>query len=798
MPGFGDPRARVLIVGLAPAAHGGNRTGRVFTGDRSGDFLFASLFRCGFANQPTSVGVDDGLVLRDAYVAAAVRCAPPANKPTPAERDECAPFLRRELELLDRVRVIVALGAFGYEAVWSALRAQRRARLPRCPAPAPAVRTPARRCRAARVTVLGAFHPESAEHVHRAAHTGDARRGVPARGRARLNAIAPPGGAALRSPRMASDLHLHGVWIPLITPFDAVGRGRRRGDRAPVRRVPRRRRGGHRRARHDRRVPGARCRREASRDRRVLARVRRRADAPLIVGTGTNNTRSHDRRDRRRSRDSRRSSARSSWCRTTCGRPRPRSSSTTESVADSEPGAGHRLQHPGAHGPRARRARSLLELAAHPNVAGVKQAVAALDVDTLELLAAAPAGFSVLVATTTSRSRSCVWVPRAASPRRRTSCTARFVAMIECGLAGKLEDGRHPRRGAARRWCRPRFVEPNPGGVQGRAARAGPDRDARRAYAARQRLERRDRRVPRRDRARLALSLTRASSARYGAVHEPPSRLDADRALRVDRCGSGSRSSWIIGHQDHPMGFKVVHGVIADRLDRVRPGRGWIGYRALRPARPRSRGQSPSGREIDRSGSAWRLDNVPGPMTSVAAPPALRPLRPDHPLLPAALVDPRRAVPQPAGDHRRQLDPQRRVAARCRTDLHATISQLQWMVDSYTLVFACLLLTAGSLGDRFGRSGALQLGMVIFGLGSLLSAFATAPSHLIVDPRDHGHRRRVHHAGDAVDHHQRVPARRARSRDLGAGPRSPASVSRSDRSAVVCCSSTSTGARSSS
>ena len=145
------------IVGLAPAAHGGNRTGRVFTGDRSGDFLFASMYRCGFANQPTSVDVDDGLVLRDAYVAAAVRCAPPANKPTPAERDECAPFLRRELELLDRVRVIVALGAFGYEAVWSALRGIRRS----------AAALPARRPRFAHllevpcgpVTVLGAFHP---------------------------------------------------------------------------------------------------------------------------------------------------------------------------------------------------------------------------------------------------------------------------------------------------------------------------------------------------------------------------------------------------------------------------------------------------------------------------------------------------------------------------------------------------------------------------------------------------------------------------------------------------------------
>src|SRR4029077_12660318 len=104
VPGFGDPRARVLIVGLAPAAHGGNRTGRVFTGDRSGDFLFASLFRTGFANQPESVRAGDGLQLADAYVAAAVRCAPPANKPTPTERDTCLPYLVREIELLEELR----------------------------------------------------------------------------------------------------------------------------------------------------------------------------------------------------------------------------------------------------------------------------------------------------------------------------------------------------------------------------------------------------------------------------------------------------------------------------------------------------------------------------------------------------------------------------------------------------------------------------------------------------------------------------------------------------------------------
>ncbi len=117
MPGYGDPAARIAVVGLAPAAHGGNRTGRVFTGDRSGDWLFAALYRAGLANQPTSVSADDGLELRGAYVLAAVRCAPPENKPTPEERDRCLPFLRRELALLADLRVIVALGEFAYRVV---------------------------------------------------------------------------------------------------------------------------------------------------------------------------------------------------------------------------------------------------------------------------------------------------------------------------------------------------------------------------------------------------------------------------------------------------------------------------------------------------------------------------------------------------------------------------------------------------------------------------------------------------------------------------------------------------------
>jgi uracil-DNA glycosylase family 4 len=116
VPGFGDPEARILIVGLAPAAHGGNRTGRVFTGDASGDFLFAALHEVGMANQPTSLRAGDGLELSDAYIAAAVRCAPPGNKPLPSERDNCAPYLERELELLSRVCVVIALGSYGWDA----------------------------------------------------------------------------------------------------------------------------------------------------------------------------------------------------------------------------------------------------------------------------------------------------------------------------------------------------------------------------------------------------------------------------------------------------------------------------------------------------------------------------------------------------------------------------------------------------------------------------------------------------------------------------------------------------------
>jgi uracil-DNA glycosylase len=116
IPGFGDAAARIAVVGLATAAHGANRTGRIFTGDRSGDWLFRAMHRAGLANQPTSVAADDGLTLRGAWVTAAVKCAPPGNQPTPAERDQCAPFLRRELAALVAARVVVCLGGFGYDA----------------------------------------------------------------------------------------------------------------------------------------------------------------------------------------------------------------------------------------------------------------------------------------------------------------------------------------------------------------------------------------------------------------------------------------------------------------------------------------------------------------------------------------------------------------------------------------------------------------------------------------------------------------------------------------------------------
>jgi len=154
LPGFGDPAARVLVLGLAPAAHGGNRTGRVFTGDRSGDWLFAALWRTGFASQPQSTRRDDGLRLRDCWITAAVRCAPPANRPTPQERDACQPWAEQELSLLPDVRIIVCLGAFAWDA---ALRLRSALGEP-TPRPRPRFGH-GRELASARWPLIGCFHP---------------------------------------------------------------------------------------------------------------------------------------------------------------------------------------------------------------------------------------------------------------------------------------------------------------------------------------------------------------------------------------------------------------------------------------------------------------------------------------------------------------------------------------------------------------------------------------------------------------------------------------------------------------
>jgi uracil-DNA glycosylase family 4 len=157
IPGFGDPSASILALGLAPAAHGANRTGRVFTGDRSGDFLFAALARTGFANQPTSTDRFDGLTLRDMWITAAVRCAPPANRPTPAEREECMPWSVSELTLLSNVRVVVCLGGFAWDAALrlTAIVGDPQARPPR---PRPRFGHGAEYS-GARYTLLGCYHP---------------------------------------------------------------------------------------------------------------------------------------------------------------------------------------------------------------------------------------------------------------------------------------------------------------------------------------------------------------------------------------------------------------------------------------------------------------------------------------------------------------------------------------------------------------------------------------------------------------------------------------------------------------
>ena len=155
LPGFGDPSSRLLIIGLAPAAHGGNRTGRIFTGDRSGDWLYEALHRFGFANQPTSSYQGDGLGLTDCFVTASVRCAPPGNKPTPDEFATCRPYLIEELRLLARHRVVVALGKIAFDQYLKACRALGHS----IPPPAPRFAHGSIRLLPWGVTLLGSYHP---------------------------------------------------------------------------------------------------------------------------------------------------------------------------------------------------------------------------------------------------------------------------------------------------------------------------------------------------------------------------------------------------------------------------------------------------------------------------------------------------------------------------------------------------------------------------------------------------------------------------------------------------------------
>jgi uracil-DNA glycosylase family 4 len=154
LPGFGDPSAKLVVVGLAPAAHGGNRTGRIFTGDRSGDWLYAALHRAGFANQATSERRDDGLRLHGAYVTAVNRCPPPENRPTPAERDNCLPYLVEELRLLERATVLVALGSFAWDGTLRALRELKH----EIPRPKPRFGHGAE-AEMGRYRLLGSYHP---------------------------------------------------------------------------------------------------------------------------------------------------------------------------------------------------------------------------------------------------------------------------------------------------------------------------------------------------------------------------------------------------------------------------------------------------------------------------------------------------------------------------------------------------------------------------------------------------------------------------------------------------------------
>ena len=488
---------------------------------------------------------------------------------------------------------------------------------------------------------------------------------------------------------MASDLDLRGVWVPLITPFAADGAV----DLDAIERLC-----------HEYLdagvsgivalgTTGEASALDADEKRAVIDAVRAVCSddtRQLIVGTGIEQHRARPSRRREALAGTPALAARSSWCRTTCARPRPASSRTSTRWRPRARCRSSLYNIPARTG-RDLSAAGVLELAAHPEHRRASSRPSpALDADTLEVLADAPAGFGVLGGEDPFLFPLMLHGRQSArSPRAAHVCTERFVAMIECGLAGKLDDGRAHAE-ALLPVVQARFAEPNPAVFKG-------------VLHAQGRIPTADVRLP-------LVNASDARSRRRSRANAAPDR-PIDRAARRGSSrsvtnGCASESSGV--RLDPPAAREgAVIVSLSERVQEQAYQRRWLILGVLC--------------------FSLLVIVVDNSILNVAHPDLSR-------------------------------------------DLHASNSELQWMVDCYTLVFAGLLLTAGSLGDRFGRRGALQIGLTVFGIGSLLSALRglrhTAHRH----PRAHGHRRRVHHAGDAVDHHQRVPDRGAGSGDRRAGP----------------------------
>ena len=464
-PGFGDPHARVLVAGLAPAAHGANRTGRVFTGDRSGRLAVrghaprrvrqsAHLHR--HRRRPASS--------HDAYVAAAVRCAPPANKPTPDERDRCLPYLVRELALLTEVRVIVVLGDFAYDAVARVLAAGG------APLPTPRPKFGhGVEVVTDRAVVLGCYHPSQQNTFTGPAHRAHARRRLSPGPRSWPTQY--PRGRTWRGSRL-----LEGVYVALITPFAADGRvaldaveqlcrDYLAAGCAGIVALG---------------TTGESSALDADEQQAVIdacARVCDERDASADRRRRDQQHREDDRRGRSASPARRRSPPRSSSCRTTCGRRRPASSPTIRAVADASPVPIVIYNIPIRTGRNLGPA-GMLELADAPeHRRGEAGGRRARRRDARDPRRCARATSRCSAATTPSCCPTMFMGGAGTISAAAHLCTDRFVAMIECGLAGKVDDGRaHAEALLAAGPGLLRRAEPR--GVQGRAARPGPHPDA--------------------------------------------------------------------------------------------------------------------------------------------------------------------------------------------------------------------------------------------------------------------------------------------------------------------------------